>query len=154
MKTAKNWFAEYADSHQNPTNIAIHFICVPLIYFSIIGMLMSINNVLLVEYTTINFSLLINWASLVILPVLFFYARLSIRIFLEMLVFTSIVFIGNYYLAKIVPLFYTSLFIFIVAWIGQFYGHKVEGKKPSFFKDIQFLLIGPIWVIKKISKSK
>ena len=105
MKTAKNWFVEYADSHQNPTNIAIHFIYVPLIYFSIIGMFMSINNALLVENMTINSSLVINWASLVILPVLFFYASLSIGVFLEMLIFTSIIFIGNYNLAKTVPLF-------------------------------------------------
>ncbi len=36
--------------------------------------------------------------------------------------------------------------IFILSWIGQFYGHKVEGKKPSFLEDVKFLLIGPIWL--------
>ena len=40
-----------------------------------------------------------------------------------------------------------SLAIFIVAWIGQFIGHKIEGKKPSFFEDLQFLLIGPAWLL-------
>lgn len=39
-----------------------------------------------------------------------------------------------------------NLTLFILAWIGQFYGHHVEGKKPSFFQDLQFLLIGPLWV--------
>lgn len=39
-----------------------------------------------------------------------------------------------------------SVAVFVIAWIGQFIGHKIEGKKPSFFKDIQFLLIGPLWV--------
>jgi len=49
--------------------------------------------------------------------------------------------------ANIAPLWMISLIIFVVAWIGQFYGHKVEGKKPSFLKDIQFLLIGPAWLM-------
>jgi uncharacterized membrane protein YGL010W len=50
------------------------------------------------------------------------------------------------------PLWVISLIIFFVAWIGQFYGHKVEGKKPSFLKDIQFLLIGPAWLMHFIYK--
>lgn len=37
--------------------------------------------------------------------------------------------------------------IFVVAWIAQFYGHHVEGKKPSFFADLQFLMIGPLWLL-------
>ena len=37
--------------------------------------------------------------------------------------------------------------IFVLAWIGQFIGHKIEGEKPSFFEDLQFLLIGPDWLL-------
>lgn len=43
--------------------------------------------------------------------------------------------------------------IFVLAWIGQFYGHKIEGKKPSFLKDLQFLLIGPIWLLHFVLKK-
>jgi uncharacterized membrane protein YGL010W len=67
-----------------------------------------------------------------------------------MLGFTILCFIGNYYLSLYTPLFYTNLAIFIIAWIAQFYGHKIEGKKPSTFKDLQFLLIGPAWVFEKL----
>ena len=35
----------------------------------------------------------------------------------------------------------------MLAWIGQFIGHKIEGEKPSFFEDLQFLLIGPAWLL-------
>jgi uncharacterized membrane protein YGL010W len=45
------------------------------------------------------------------------------------------------------PLWGIALIIFILAWIGQFWGHKIEGKKPSFIKDVQFLMIGPAWVM-------
>jgi len=69
-----------------------------------------------------------------------------------MFIFSAVCVIFNSYLSLYLPLFLTSLILFIVAWIGQFYGHKLEGKKPSFFKDLQFLLIGPAWVFEKIKK--
>jgi uncharacterized membrane protein YGL010W len=40
-----------------------------------------------------------------------------------------------------------SLVVFVLAWIGQFVGHRIEGKKPSFFEDLRFLLIGPLFVL-------
>ena len=51
------------------------------------------------------------------------------------------------------PVWEISLFVFVIAWVGQFIGHVVEGKKPSFFKDIQFLMIGPIWLMSFIYKK-
>src|SRR5450830_683990 len=40
-----------------------------------------------------------------------------------------------------------ALAVLVAAWIGQFIGHKIEGKKPSFFEDLRFLLIGPLFVL-------
>ena len=62
--------------------------------------------------------------------------------------------IANFLIGNHVNLLYTSIIIFVLAWIGQFYGHKVEGAKPSFLKDLEFLLIGPLWVIQKLGKKK
>jgi uncharacterized membrane protein YGL010W len=70
-----------------------------------------------------------------------------------MLFFISLAIIVNFWLGSIFNLFYASLIIFITSWIGQFYGHHIEGKKPSFAKDLQFLLIGPLWVVQKISSN-
>lgn len=150
MRTLEEWFVEYAKCHQNETNTKIHLICVPAIYFSLVGILMSFDTVILTNLISFNHPIVINWAVLISIPVLLFYLSLSLKVFLEMLMFSALCIIVNYYLGHILPLFYTSLSIFIVAWIGQFYGHKIEGKKPSFFKDLQFLLIGPIWVFEKI----
>ena len=47
----------------------------------------------------------------------------------------------------IMPLWLLCVILFVLAWLGQFYGHKIEGKKPSFLKDIQFLMIGPAWLM-------
>ncbi len=150
MKTQQQWFDEYAVSHQNKTNQLIHYICVPAIFFSIIGLFMSINTSFLQQKINIENSLIENWAFLLIVLLLVFYFRLSLKTFILMLLFSVICLVGNYYISKIFPLFYTSLIIFIIAWIGQFYGHHLEGQKPSFLKDLQFLLIGPAWVFKKM----
>lgn len=154
MKTMQQWFDEYADSHQNKTNQSIHYICVPAIYFSIAGMLMSINTTFLETKIGLNNALIENWATICLIPILTFYIRLSFPIFIKMFVFSVISVITNFYLSQYGNLFYISLSIFILTWIGQFYGHHVEGKKPSFFKDIQFLLIGPPWVFEKMFMKK
>ena len=150
MKTRDQWFADYAESHQNKTNQAIHYVCVPAIFFSIIGMFMSIPSNFLEEKLTFDNPFIENWATVLVIFLLIFYIRLSVVTAVKMLILSAICIFLNYYLAQHAPLLYTSIAIFVVAWIGQFYGHHVEGAKPSFFKDLQFLLIGPAWVMKKI----
>jgi uncharacterized membrane protein YGL010W len=151
MKTSKQWLKGYAVSHQNETNVNIHTICVPAIYFSIIGMLMCVNIGALLELEFQN-PIFTSLATLTFAVVMVFYAKLSVKILIRMFLFTVLCLVGNYYLAMILPLLYTNITIFIVAWAGQFYGHKIEGMKPSFFKDLQFLLIGPVWVFEKLLK--
>jgi len=150
MKSLNQWYADYAVSHQNKTNQRIHFICVPAIFFSIIGMFMSIPTTFLTNNLPFDNPYIENWATVLVILLLIFYIRLSIVTTLKMLILSALSIFFSYYLGQHAPLLYTSIAIFIVAWIGQFYGHHLEGKKPSFFKDLQFLLIGPAWVIKKI----
>lgn len=127
MKTMNQWFDEYSESHQNKTNKAIHWVCVPTILFSIIGILA-------------HFSALLT--ALLLLLSLIFYARLDLVLAVAMAALL-VVMAWLIYTLPVGVGFYIGLFV--LAWIGQFYGHKIEGKKPSFFKDLQFLLIGPIW---------
>jgi len=152
MKTAQQWYDEYAVSHQNETNQKIHYICVPAIFFSIVGMIMSIPSGFIQNTLGIANPMIGNWASVLMVFLLIFYIRLSFTLFLRMLGFGVLTIIGNYYLGQYLPLFISSLVIFVAAWIGQFYGHHIEGQKPSFIKDLQFLLIGPAWVLEKLSR--
>ena len=154
MKTAQEYFDEYAVSHQNETNQTIHYICVPLIFFSVIGLLMSIPTTLLENTFGLYNPLLENWAVVLGVIISIFYLRLGFWYFTEMLFVILVSIIGNFWLGNTVNLLYASLIIFILAWIGQFYGHKIEGAKPSFLKDLEFLLIGPLWVIQKLNKEK
>ena len=143
-KTPDQWFEEYGESHQNPTNKLFHWFCVPAITASLLGLLWSIPTPVFAEQ-----QLLLNWATLFIALVLVYYLWLSIPLAVGMLLFTSgivgLICLHQEYLS--LQLWQTSLGLFVVAWIGQFIGHQVEGKKPSFFQDLQFLLIGPLWLL-------
>lgn len=123
-------------------------------FFSIVGLFMSIPMIQIINIPTPEYMIVANWATPLLIFVLLFYLNLSFLTFLKMLLFSVFCLAGNYYLSQIFPLFYISIAIFVLSWIGQFYGHKLEGKKPSFFKDLQFLLIGPAWVFEKITHKK
>ena len=154
MKTLDQWFEEYAVSHQNPKNKAIHYICVPAIFFSIVGLLMSIPSTFLNNLLHLNQPIIENWAAVVLIFVLLFYLRLSFTMAIKIAIFSAICLIVNFYIGQFVPLWAFSIGVFVVAWIGQFYGHNIEGKKPSFLKDIQFLMIGPAWVVQNLFSKK
>lgn len=154
MKTLQDWFVEYAESHQNKTNQLIHYFCVPAIFFSIVGFLMCIPNQFVRNIFQAESNIIANWAMIACFLILLFYIRLSLRISGLFFVFALTCVIVNYLISLVAPLWIVSLVIFIVAWIGQFIGHHIEGKKPSFFKDLQFLLIGPAWVLAKLTRFK
>ena len=153
MRKIDQLFEEYGESHQNSTNKAIHWICVPLIFFSIVGLVASIPSQA-VQSVLGDGNPYANWAAVVLVLVLIYYVSLSIPLGIGMMLFGALcLFAANFLVrATNTPLWITSLIIFFVAWVGQFYGHKVEGKKPSFLKDIQFLLIGPAWLMHFIYK--
>ena len=154
MKTLQQWFDEYGESHQNPVNKAIHYICVPAIFFSIVGLLMSIPSDFIISVTSLNLPIIENWATVVLVFVLLFYIRLSMKMALKIAIFAFLCLVLNFYISQYVSLWIFSMTIFTIAWIGQFYGHNVEGKKPSFLKDLQFLLIGPAWVAENLFSKK
>ncbi len=127
-KDLETWLSEYAASHQNPTNKKIHWLCVPAIFVSIMGMMTCVS----------------VWFTIVVMALLaLFYLRLSPSLFMAMGIFMLICL---YAITSLPVGFKFWAVVFVVAWIGQFIGHKLEGKKPSFFEDLQFLLIGPAWV--------
>lgn len=122
---------QYSESHRNPTNELIHFVCVPVIVFSLLGILWAIHPVV---------------ALAAVIGAMWYYLQLSKPFAVGMLAM-SILMLAI--LAAMPPLTVLplSIAIFVVAWIGQFIGHKIEGKKPSFLDDLRFLLIGPLFVL-------
>ena len=130
MRRVDELFARYGESHRHPANKAIHWICVPLITWSLLAMLWSASPAV---------------AYVFIAAALAFYLWLSPPIAFGMLAVCA---------ALVYPLtlFKTNMLIvafavFFAAWIGQFIGHRIEGKKPSFLEDVKFLLVGPAWLL-------
>ncbi|RZP96352.1 DUF962 domain-containing protein [Vibrio vulnificus] len=140
MRSLEQWLDAYGESHQNSTNQKIHTFAVPGIFFSIVALIWSLPSLPLPVLS-------LNWVWIAALPVWWFYYRLSLSVFLMMLGYTlacialawSVELLG-------MPIAEMAVGLFIVLWIFQFVGHKIEGKKPSFFEDLKFLLIGPVWV--------
>ncbi|MEM1411751.1 MAG: Mpo1-like protein [Pseudomonadota bacterium] len=142
---------EYGESHQNPTNKTIHWICVPIIVWTVVALLWSIPFPGDARVGPIP----VNWATITLVLAQLYYFRLSLSLGLGLLAYN----LAMIFLAIGVetnapwPLWQVALALFVLAWIGQFIGHKFEGKKPSFFKDLQFLLIGPAWLMSFVYRA-
>lgn len=136
---------EYGESHQDNRNKFIHWLCVPAIMFSLFGLLYAIP-------FPGGRDVFTNWAAVALAVALLYYIRLSFSLFLGFVLVGLLLLWGNhalYLLHGMGPVRHViySLIIFAVAWVGQFFGHHLEGKRPSFLKDLQFLLIGPAWLL-------
>ena len=140
------WFDSYSGDHRNATNQLIHIVCVPAILWSVIALLWCIPAPAPLFRPGI-------WAGVAKVATALFYLRQSRRLGIGMA-------IAFFVLALITRLLYDALgprdlavlalAVFVVAWIGQFVGHKIEGRKPSFLTDLTYLLIGPAWVLAKL----
>jgi uncharacterized membrane protein YGL010W len=124
-------FARYGESHRHPANQAIHWICVPLITWSLLALLWW--------WTPVSAYALIALATA-------YYLTLSVPLAIGMLAVTALMIAPLTRLPSnlLLPL---AIAVFVVAWVGQFVGHKIEGRRPSFFEDITYLLVGPLRLV-------
>ena len=149
MSAAQALLDEYGESHRNPTNKAIHWVCVPLIYWSTVGLVWSIPAGPLGALFSGPAAAYGNWASVGVILSLIWFFRMSVSLGIGLTLWSGLML----FLCQLVetgaalPLYQLCLAVFLVAWAGQFVGHKIEGKKPSFLKDLQFLLVGPMWLM-------
>ena len=123
--------ARYAESHRDPTNEIIHCVCIPAIVFSLLGLLWAIHPVV---------------ALLMAAGALAYYVRLSLPFAIGMAALAAVV-LGLLSAMPPEMVLPASIGVFVVAWVGQFVGHHIEGRKPSFLEDLRFLLIGPLFVL-------
>ena len=144
MKKVEFLFKKYSFTHQNTYNEIIHLICVPTILFSAFGLALSLPMAWGLPKTFI-----LNWAAFIFVFLMIYYVRLSLKVALSMLPILLLCFYGNQFMYQnhTIPLGRISLLLFVGGWVGQLVGHKLEGERPSFFEDLQFLLIGPPWVL-------
>lgn len=143
MRSVDKWLEDYGDSHRHPANKALHWVCVPLIVLTVLGLLTLVP----LPLVTARWPAL-NLGVLAALLAALYYFRLSPALALGTLPLLALAFAGIDALAALPwPLWWSCVAVFVIAWIGQFIGHAIEGRRPSFFKDLQFLLIGPLWLL-------
>lgn len=145
MRTAVQWLDDYGESHRNRTNKALHWVCVPVIVWCVLGLLWSLpfpGGIRAMHAAA-------NWGSVAVLAALFYYTLLSIRLALGAmpLLLFCLWSLGRVDRWDVMPLWSICALLFVAAWIGQFIGHAIEGRRPSFYKDVQFLMIGPLWLL-------
>ena len=147
----QKWLDDYAVCHQHPRNKRIHWLCVPLIVWSLLALLWLLPLPLAAKLPQ-AWQPLANVAVLLILLASIYYWRLAPRLAIGMLLFSALSLWLGLQLAALmnVAVWLLALLVFVLAWIGQFIGHHIEGKKPSFFKDLQYLLIGPVWCLEHL----
>ncbi len=126
----------YSSSHQNESNQLIHYICVPIIFFNVIAFIYY--------YSTLLITLAL------ILSTLIFYYRSLPRFLPGIIILYSFALTACYFFAPLEVFIPANITLFVLAWIGQFWGHKIEGKNPSFLENVLFLLVGPAWVMWKL----
>ena len=149
MRTMQDWLDSYSRDHQNPTNQVFHWLCVPPIVWSVIALLWTIP----VPFSTLRPG---SWAVLVMVLAFYWYWRCSHRLALGLLiVFILLGLLSNFLYYRYVgaTLCYLAIGVFVAAWIGQFIGHKYEGRRPSFLTDLSYLLIGPAWLMAKLLRK-
>lgn len=141
---------EYGDSHRNPANKLIHWICVPVIVWTVIALLWIIPFPSALQADVVP----VNWATVALGLAMIYYIYLSPRLSLGIVLFLVLLLwiTATVEQAAPWPLWLIAVVLFVLAWIGQFIGHVIEGKRPSFFKDVQFLLIGPAWLMSWLYK--
>ncbi len=148
MRSVNEWFGSYAADHQNPTNRLIHWICVPAILWAAIAGLWLIPVSSMIGRPGF-------WCGLVMVAAIAFYWRLSHALGIAMLiVFVVFGAFTEWLYRELGPsaLLMLALGVFVLAWIGQFIGHLIEGRRPSFLTDLSYLLIGPAWLTGKIMR--
>lgn len=148
MRKVDSLLNEYGESHQDHTNKAIHWICVPVIFWCVTALLWA-----LPQPTFMAANVWVNWMTVAFAASVIYYFILSPALAVGF-VFVGFICIGLIHLVvgAGLTLWQVALTAFVIAWLGQFWGHRIEGKKPSFFKDVQFLLIGPAWLMSFVYK--
>jgi len=134
----KEHFADYGAFHATPGNKACHSVGIPLIFFAVVALL---GHVPLLR----AFGFTVTLAEPVILAVTLYYVRLDAALGAMMLIVSAVLATAG----RLVPVS-VAIALFVLGWVLQFVGHYVyEKKSPAFFRNVNHLLVGPLWILAK-----
>ncbi|MBS1959565.1 MAG: DUF962 domain-containing protein [Bdellovibrionales bacterium] len=132
------YFKDYEQYHRTKGNKMTHLIGVPLVMFSLLGLLSYV-----VLWTPAPESLFrIDLGALLSLWGCVFAFKVDKKLAIPFTLYT----IFNYLIARhlTIPVLVT---LQVIAWIFQLWGHYVyEKKSPAFLTTLEHLFIGPLWI--------
>ncbi len=146
MRSVHEWFDSYGQGHQHPANRAIHWVCVPAILWCVIALLWVIP-------VPAGLGRPGLWSVVAMFAAYLYYNKLSRNIGYGMaatFIVLALMTAGLHHLLGSRGLLWLAIAVFVVAWIGQFMGHRIEGRRPAFLADLSYLLIGPAWLLGKM----
>ncbi|MDE3072128.1 MAG: DUF962 domain-containing protein [Pseudomonadota bacterium] len=149
MRTMQSWLDGYSADHRHPVNQAIHWICVPPIVWSVIALLWTIP----VPSTLAQPG---AWAVAAMVLAFYWYWKHSRPLAAALLLAFALLGLLTNLLSGLLgaaALRELAVGVFVAAWIGQFIGHRFEGRRPSFLTDLSYLLIGPAWLMAKLLRK-
>lgn len=145
MRSMQSWLDGYSADHRNRVNQVIHWICVPPIVWTVVALLWTVP-------VPSAFLKPGAWAVFAMVLAFAWYWKHSHRLGGALLVAFVVLALFTAWLFDVlgpVRLRWVALGVFVLAWIGQFVGHKFEGHRPSFLTDLSYLLVGPAWLMEK-----
>ena len=140
------FLGNYSEDHRNPTNRLVHWVCVPLIVWSVIALLWVIPVPPGIGRPGL-------WAGIALVFASMYYIKLSMKLAIALVVFFAVLMGITHLLHGALGargLLWSAIGVFVLAWVAQFIGHQIEGKRPSFLTDLVYLLVGPMWLMSKI----
>lgn len=137
-----SYFTDYAEYHSTSGNVACHYVGIPLIVVSLIGLAS------LVTFGNSSFEASLirpDLGFVVVLLAMSYYIYLDWKIAISFF----IVLMGCYFIGRALPL-PVLIGMQVVGWPVQYIGHlHYEKNSPAFYKNLAHTLIGPLWIFAK-----
>ena len=131
-------FADYAQHHRTAGNRWCHLVGIPLIAFSLLGLLA-------IELFRVG-----AWPVEASLLFLLLTAQGYIRLDARLGAALAVIYVLFYLGARLLP-WQVNLGLFVLGWVFQFIGHGVfEKRAPAFLHNLAHLRVGPLWVLNHV----
>lgn len=139
MKRVDDLLSDYGAYHRTRGNLVCHAFGVTLIVFGILSMLAEVR----VGPVTVG--------EILIAVVVLYYATLDLPLAGAMLAAFAVLDLA----ARAAGDWRIGLAAFVVGWVFQAVGHAVyEKNRPAFFKNLQHLLVGPLFLVNEVLKVR
>ncbi len=129
------WFEDYEKYHRHPANKKTHYVGVPLIMLSVLGLAGLVTITPEINLAMIAFVLVSAWAIKLDMRFGFLFALAAFP----------------FYWLGLRLSWQLNVALFVIGWIFQLVGHyKYEKKSPALMTNVLQTFIGPMWIFARI----